>query len=308
MELTLRHSIEYGVTDDVAIDDIVKSLQANARLLRDATDVISGLIPGLEIEPIRISIPELHQGSPLREVFALTIFLAFQDDLERDVPDLVQMLTGVEISEQYDSLITVLVMVIAVYGISKAWDILFPGRDKTPVTQSEASLLARAAKMLGVTVDALRMKIALLFAGRRNRGILTASQQVFAPTRGQSAEIREPGGRTLVTREAVSMAQSAAGLPADLEEEDKPRTSTEFHRSVRIVLHAQDRDHKRSGWAGHVPDLFDERVAMDLVKTLSPQSLFGKTQIRGDILLKREEDDKGDMQPKEILLLDAYID
>jgi hypothetical protein len=113
----------------------------------------------------------------------------------------------------------------------------------------------------------------------------------------------------LIPAKAVALAQSAAGLPFDSEgEEDKPKTSAEFHRNVRIILHAMDSDSKKRGWAGHIPDLIDDRIPMHLEKSVSPTSIFGKRDLRGDILLTREEDEKGDMQPKEFLLIQAYMD
>jgi hypothetical protein len=74
---------------------------------------------------------------------------------------------------------------------------------------------------------------------------------------------------------------------------------------VRIILHAMDSDSKRRGWAGHIPALIDDRIPMHLEKSISPHTIFGKREISGDILLTHEEDEKGDMQPKEFLLIQA---
>lgn len=58
------------------------------------------------------------------------IVTAVQPKLIADVPKIVTDLTGQEIPEAYHTLLTVLVMVIAVYGISKAIELLFPARKK----------------------------------------------------------------------------------------------------------------------------------------------------------------------------------
>jgi hypothetical protein len=307
MELTLLHGIQYDVTEPVAVEDLIKSLAANARLMREAATLLAALVPGIEFDVTRISVPELGQGSPLREVMALAVVLTFQKDLESEVPKLFEHLTGVHVSDSYDGLLTVLVMLIAIYGISKVFELLFPGKGKAEAEDTEDALLDKASSILGIGAETIRVKLGELLIGRRRRGILLASQQVFAPTRGQHAAIRERGGEILVPAKTVALAQAAAGLPLDsIDEDDKPKTSSEFHRNVRIILHAMDSDSKKRGWAGHIPDLIDERIPMHLEKSVSPAAIFGKRDLQGDILLTREEDENGDMQPKEFLLIQAY--
>lgn len=308
MEITLFHEIEYDVVEEVAVEDLVKSLLANARLMRDATLVLAGLFPGLEFETKRISVPELSQGSPLREVLALSVIVAYQTELTKEVPELFEHLTGTHVNPAYDGLFTVMVMLIAIYGISSVMDLIFPSRDKKEAKDTEDALLDRIAKMLGVGIEAVRVELGKLLIGRRRRGLLLASQQVFAPTRGQSAAIRRKGAEVLIPAKTVALAQSAAGLPVESdEEEEKPKTSPEFHRGVKVILHAMDTDSKKRGWAGHVPELFDERIPMHLEKAISPTAIFGRREVTGDILLTREEDQNGDMQPKEFLLIQAYL-
>ena len=304
MDMILRHRVEYGVVNAVAVEDLVKSIEAHARLLRTSSDVISDLVPGLRIEPKRVSVLHLSQQSPLTEAFALAVFVTYQEELEKEVPQLVEMLTGSPLPDQYDTLVTVLVMLIAIYGISRAFETLFPGRDTNNLDRARKGLLTRAAKMTGVAADRIFAAIEVLFTGRSRRALVGASQKVFAPTRNQpNASIRDNQGTTLITESAVRDAQAASNLPYEVDEDEKPRSVSEFHSDVRIVLHAMDRDRKRQGWAGHCPDLFDERIPMSLEKTLRPDSIFGKDEIRGDILLTSEEDEQGDLQPKEFLLI-----
>jgi len=310
MDITLRHGIEYGVDDAVSIEDLIKSLDANARILRRSAELLSTLIPGLTLEPKYVSVTSLTQESPLREVFALSAVLAYQKELEGEVPQLIESLTGVHVSDQYDTLITVIVMIIAIYGISKAFEVLFPGRDKQQLVDTEDSLIEQAASVLGVATYRIRDAVAILFTGKQRRALVSASQKVFAPTRNQyGANIRMRNGVTLVSKEAVTLAQSAAGMPFEPDEEaDAPKTESEFHHRTKIILHAMDRDRKKVGWAGHIPSLFDGRIPMHLEKSQNPEAIFGKSEITGDILLTKEEDENGDMKPKEFLLVQTYLD
>lgn len=304
MDIILRHGVEYGIADPVSVEDLVKSIEAHARLLRTSGDLISDLVPGLSIEPKQVSVLSLSQESPLREMFAFAVVMTYQKELEKEVPQLVETLTGKSLPDQYDTLVTVIVMLIAIYGISRAYEALFPGRSMDNLDQAKEGLLTKAVKMTGVAAHRIAGAIEVLFTGRSRRVLVGASQKVFAPTRNQSgASIRDRKGTTLIPEAAVRDAQAASNLPYEADEEDKPIATSEFHSDVRIILHAMDRDRKRQGWAGHCPDLFDERIQMFLEKTLRPDTIFGKDEIRGDILLTSEEDEKGDMRPKEFLLI-----
>lgn len=308
MEVTLLHDIEYEVTEPVAVEDLIKSLEANARLMRNAGTLLTAIAPGLQIEPQRISVVRLSQDSPLKELLAFATVITYQKELEEEVPSLIEAITGFEVSDRYDTLVTVLVMLIAIYGISKAFETIFPGRDKGALDSAAGALLRRAARITGVAARRIHDAIEVLFTGRHRRALVGASQRVFAPTRNQpSASIRSSTGDVLVSPAAVRDAQGAAGIPYDPEDEDAPNTVAEFHRDMRIIVHAMDRDRKRLGWAGHIPSLFDERIPMHLEKSLDPEALFGRGDITGDVLLTLEEDENGDMRPKEFLLIQADL-
>lgn len=310
MDVTLFHGIDYDVENPVAVEDLIKSLEAHAKLLRRAGDFLTELYPGLVIDPKQVSVVRLSQESPLSELFAYSMVMVFQKDLEKEVPHLIQQITGTEVPHDYDTLVTVIVMIIAIHGIAKAYEALFPGRDKSGVIETQQSLVMRLASLTGVTADRIMAALEVLFRGRQHRGTVLAAQKLFAPTRGQRASIREArSGAILIDPAVVAEAQAAAGIPYEGSPEDeKAKTSSEFFRGVRIILHAMDKDRKQSGWAGHVPSLFDDRIPMHLEKTQNPQSIFGRGEIKGDILLTREENDEGDMYPKEFLLVQTYLD
>lgn len=242
-------------------------------------------------------------------MFAYAIVMTYQKGLEEEVPELVEALTGTKLSDQHDTLVTVLVMLIAIYGISKAFDALFPGRSRDNLDAAREGLIAKVIRLTGVAAKRIMAALEVLFTGRSNRVLVGASQKVFAPTRNQTnATIRDSRGEVLVPNAAVRDAQAASGIPYEPEEEDDaPKPYSEFHRGVRIILHAMDKDKKRQGWAGHCPDLFDERIPMHLEKTLKPASIFGHDEIVGDILLTSEEDENGDMRPKEFLLISVDL-
>lgn len=308
MDAVFRHFVEYDVDSQVMVSDSVKSLEANDRLLKQAILVIEKLVPGLVLEYKSVSVPVVTQQSPLTEVFALAVVMTFQEKLSVEVPALVKSLTGVEVPHEYNTLLTVIVMMIAIMGIGRALDVLFPGRDKAAVDATQHELARKAGDILNKSPEAVETVVSDGFSGKMRRSLISNAQKLFAPTRGStSATLRGRDGQVLIAPPAVTLAQAAAGLPIEVDVSDSPPTTSELKTGVEIILHAMDRDSKRSGWAAHIPNLSDDRIAMKLEKTISPESLFGREKIRGDILLVSQENDDGEMIPNEFLLLRAYI-
>ena len=54
-DVTLWHGVEYEVEAPVAIEDLIKSLEAHTKLLHRAGDLITALFPGVTIEPKSLS-------------------------------------------------------------------------------------------------------------------------------------------------------------------------------------------------------------------------------------------------------------
>ena len=309
MERTLSHFIEYEVKEAVAIGDVIKSLQANDRLLRHAAEVIETLVPGLQLEYKKVSVASLTQSSPLKELFAFAVVVSYQKDLEEEVPDLVQSILGIEISDRFDTLVTVMVLIVAILGIARAFEALFPGRDKEPLERASRDLAGNVGEIVGKAPEVVIDAADAGYRGRSKRSLVSSSQKLFAPTRGDPlAAIRSRSGEVLVAPPVVELAQAAAAIDVPDEDDDgKPKSSQEFENGVDIILHAMDRDSKKRGWAGHIPKISDERIPMTLEKNVSPDSLFGRGKIRGDVLVKYEEDSDGQMVATEFLLIRAYI-
>ena len=59
-------------------------------------------------------------------------------------------------------------------------------------------------------------------------------------------------------------------------------TARQF-RGVELELHAQDKDREASGWAAVPKGISDKRLKMRLVDGVSPNELWGRDQIYGDV-------------------------
>ena len=114
MDITVPHSVEYEVTGPVTIDEVILTLQANAELIQELAPLLERLVPGLTVERITLQVREIRHGS-LREVFFAALVVAFQEDLKKEIPPLVEKLFGTQVSGEYNTLLTISVLALLFY-------------------------------------------------------------------------------------------------------------------------------------------------------------------------------------------------
>jgi len=120
MEIRVPHQIIYNTQTDVPVSEVVDSLLGAERLLIEIGPFLEEIIPGLAVDSIRVSVKEVYQGS-LKEVLWAAIFIAFQKDLERDVPPLVNEIFDTDIPHRYDTLVTILFCLLLFYGADQIY-------------------------------------------------------------------------------------------------------------------------------------------------------------------------------------------
>lgn len=300
MEATLRHLVEYDVPDRPSVSAVAESLLANERLVKEAVLLLEACAPGLIIESATVSVRHLSQESPLRELLVVAMMTAAQPKLVTDMPKILTDLTGVEIPEHYHTLLSVLVMIIAVYGISKTIDLLFPARKKTELEGSLQGLTVVAGDLIHVAPATIETALRARYADKKPNQLASMVRGFFAPTAGRTNATITAGDTVKIGPSALAEIPQLA-MPETVEIEE--RTDTQFEYDVRIVIHAMDRDRGKLGWAGHIPALFQDRVPMKLDKSIKPNSLFSKTQVVGDVLIVYNLDEAGERTPIEFHLL-----
>jgi len=299
MDALLPHQVRYDVDGHIPVSVIAESLVANGKLAREAAFLLEALIPGMVIERAEVSVRRISHESPLQQAFVVAVVAAFQEDVARDVPVIFTDITGLEVPARYHAILTVIVLMIAAYGISKAIERLFPARKTDKIEENFKSLTVVAGDLIQVPPAQIEATIRGRLADKKQNKLGMAIRNFFAPTIGKEGATIIGGGSEISSPALAqipnfSTAESiAAGEVID----------TKFENNQRIVIHAMDRDRGKLGWAGHIPDLFDERVPMKLDKSIDPESLFTKTEITGDVLIVYDVDDDGAKTPSEFHLL-----
>ncbi|MER9677564.1 hypothetical protein, partial [Mesorhizobium sp. M0208] len=116
--INLPIQITYDTRGSTPLVDVIAALQAADIAIQDAVSLLPSLIDGVHIERSQINVRSLSQESPLRELFVVSLIVAFQDDLKTEIPPMLEDLFKVNIPDSYDSLVTVVTMIVLFYGAS----------------------------------------------------------------------------------------------------------------------------------------------------------------------------------------------
>ena len=120
MLVTLPHTIQFSNEKSVSVRDVTNSLLANEQMLIDVGRVLEFCADGLEVTSINVEFLSASVNSPLKEALSAGILFAFQDSLKREVPKFIQKLTGVHVEDDYKTVVTVVFLIVVIYGVEQA--------------------------------------------------------------------------------------------------------------------------------------------------------------------------------------------
>ncbi len=293
----LPHEITYCTVSHVDVNVVAKSLVANAELINEAAALLSVIFNGVSIEVRDIRVAELSNGSPLRELLYVGLFLAYQEDLQRGVPRLLEKLLGVDVPDSYSALLTVGVMIMAIEIIHQAVKRLFPGKDIEKLRKSLKQKTAALAQLSGKSVEEIDRLVTAQAEKNFQAKLVNATLNFFSPAMQDQGVLISGGGGYEISDEAVRE------VPTDLDYQMLETRTTKEISNALVDIHRSDRDSTESGWRGIVKEVSDKKIRLQLSPEIDPQTLYGKTLIRADVVVVQEKQASGESLPTSIHIM-----
>lgn len=292
MQLNLHHTLTYTTKGQVPVHIVAKSLLANERLIHEALHLLESLDKDITVQAIQVSVRQLSNQSPLKEGFAIALFVAYQDRLEAEVSDILKALTG---SEMNSTLITVLVIYLAICIIDAAVERMYPGKSVKNIKDEYEEKKLIVARMLNTTPQAIEDQVSLRYAQGRGKSLFTKAFDFFQPAKiEQGVEITT--GIANISSEAISE------IPTALDFTTLEQTHSYPVDGALIEIHRADIDENKHGWRAIIRDVSDRKIRMELDPEIKPSDIYGKTAIRGDVAVVEELGDGGDYNVKTYIL------
>lgn len=296
MRIDVPFEVKYLTEGPVPIQDIIDGLVSARVLIEEGGYNLARILPGLHVEQIQVNVRSISQESPLRELLLVAFIVATQQDLEKEVPALVELLTGAPVPEHFRTLVTLSVLAALFYGAGYVKDMVSAATTNSSIKRQLENIIKELAARTGQTEDFVKKFLDEHYKPKpKIKTLAAAAVQFFRPSKAQSNAAIQVNDREIST-DVVS------DLPASYSYEEvlDAEYSRAFQR-VQLELHAQDRDREASGWAAVPKGITDKRVKMRLVDGVVPSELWGRDQVHGDIIVKFKRVGT-DMVPSEIHL------
>lgn len=288
-EVIFSHGIDYPDASEVTLTEIANTLISHEKLSPILARLFENLIDGVTVDRVQFSLERLERSS-LKEAFFVALLLVYQKDLEKEVSTVIEAITGQQVGERFDTLVTVLVMILLFYGGNYIINRLSKkdSKDGTVVLGDFNVYVDLAGSILGVSRERVIAAVERAVSGRKKRTVGRAAIDFFRPAkRGKGGRIA-PRGTPEISEETVRKFPSEAAL-SELGSDSEPEPYT----GVRVEIRATDRDWQRRGWYGIVrEDGFpDQRVSMVLYPTVDANALADSHLVRADILAEWDDAD-----------------
>lgn len=293
MERTFKHEVTYTNRGRVPVADVAASLVANERLMREAIEALQDIFPGLEVTDVSVVFRRATSDSPLQEAMEAVGNIVFQNDMEARIPEAIRLLTGVDFPDRYDTMITVIVIAIVTYGVYWALSKVGKKDDSAGLTVNGNynQVIYAGRDLLGVDEDRLREAVERRFAKNRGPTVSRRALEMIRPAQLEAGAAVQGAGLE-ISAATVSAAPSALDAEmADDEQTQDPYTDQE------IVVHATDLDSNKTGWAGHLPGIWEKRLPMRLYPTIKPEDIYGKRTVTGDVIVVSKRGRDGEYVP-----------
>jgi len=279
-EVTVPLSITYETKGLTPLADVIRALQAAEIAIEDSISLLPSLIDGLQIQSSSVNVRMLSQESPLRELFAIGLFMALQDDLKTEIPPMIETLLNVEITDQYDSIVTLVTAIVLFYGAAFLKDAAVKAVDNGALRRQVDGLIAKLALDIGKSEDEVRQIFDAKYSKPGPVKRLTkAVQRFFIPSQREGA-VPITFDRARVENDVIRDVPYAEEFEA---KEDFERYTP--HYDVMLEIHAQDKDKINTGWAAVPKGISDRRLRMKLVEPVAASDLWTRDTIKADIVI-----------------------
>lgn len=293
------HGIDYPDNDQIPLPDIAATLIAHERFLPVVVQLFEELLPGITVEDSSIYVDQLSAGS-LHEHFFVAMLIVFQKDFEKEVPAILEHLTGQHIPDSYDTVVTVL-FIVALYAVTSL--ILKRSKAKkadAPSSQIHIDYLAYvniAAEQLGVTSEKVEAAVSKAIGGRRGPSLARAAVDIFRPAKKGRAGRIQPRNTREISKEAVEEFPNAL-MMAELDKDTIPIPVP----NARLKIRATDRDKADKGWAGKLvsDDVSTKRLPVVLSPTIDQDALAAREEATVDAVLESKFTEDGKTKPYRI--------
>lgn len=261
----------YDTKNGIPIEDAIEQLKALNKIINKQASVVSS-VANASIERTEVFVNELVEGS-WQEKLCIRLFFKSEEEYEK----FKNACGNIEMSGWLKTLIAMGFGAFFYYAVQQ----MIPKAESAPQVNIEINSNSGIIS-LGKSIDLSDDQINKVLEknSNPNKSDKQAALDVITPAKnGGATQVK------LVGYDELTIPQSTFEvLPDEVPNQDgNEREKT--YQNIDLYIYASDRDKASNGWAGIVPDLFENRVKFELGEGIDPNKLHGQRKIKADIII-----------------------
>lgn len=279
----------YDTKNGIPIEDAIEQLKALNKIIGKQSTVVSS-ISEAAIERTEIFVNELIEGS-WQETLCIRLFFKSEEEYER----FKKSCGDIDMKDWVKVVIAMGLGAFLYYSVQQ----MLPKNETKPQVNIEINNNSGIVS-LGKSIDLSEEQITKVIEKNSNpsKADKQAALDIINPAKN--------GGATKVKMagyDELTIDQSAfESLPDEVPNQDgNERDQT--YQNMDIYIYASDRDKTTIGWAGIVPDLFENRVKFELAEDVKPDKLHGRRKVKADIIVhEKYNNSKKEYKPYKVTI------
>lgn len=287
------HRLYYSTEHAVPVGDIAKALIALEKIILSSEKAFEG-VTAVDIDKIEVLISKLESGSLIEDIVIKFVFKD-QDGLDAFIAKvrsktLENGMTGKSL------VVGVVLATIVGTGAYYAASQGNSGGNQTTITANNNVIINIGAGEVGMTPEAFKAVVET--AIKDKKALAENSVQLFKPARAD-----KNASLTFDDNDYVRFSPEVIAATPTVVKMEKP-DFTKDYSNLPVKIRATDLDHHKTGWAGTLPGLIDERILFKLAENVRPADL-NHSQVHADVTVffKRKSRGSGsEMVPDYVLI------
>ena len=290
----LTDEIKFNITEPIQVRDIVKSLEALEKIVKQSSKTFSKL-GGSEVADVKLYIRTIEKGSLIEQIIVKLIFKN-EENLNKFLENTHDW--GFKQCKEHpvrSSLVGLVVGGMIAYGFyslgSNSSSITISGNYNTVITAG--------ASQLNITPE--KFKAAIEENKDHKKTLARNAVDLVQPAKTQNGDVSITfGDRSKPEQQLEIPANVIASVPKKVEPTKAEEKSTEMD-NVTLNIRSLDRDDYHSGWTGYIDGSFTKRVPIEIPIGTDLTLLASKESFKADVTLFYTQ--KGnDINQKRILI------
>lgn len=290
----LTDEIKFNITEPIQVRDIVKSLEALEKIVKQSSKTFSKL-GGSEVADVKLYIRTIEKGSLIEQIIVKLIFKN-EENLNKFLGNTHDW--GFKQCKEHpvrSSLVGLVVGGMIAYGFyslgSNSSSITISGNYNTVITAG--------ASQLNITPE--KFKAAIEENKDHKKTLARNAVDFVQPAKTENGDVSITfGDRSKPEQQLEIPANVIASVPKKVEPTKAEEKSTEMD-NVTLNIRSLDRDDYHSGWTGYIDGSFTKRVPIEIPIGTDLTLLASKESFKADVTLFYTQ--KGnDINQKRILI------